>query len=147
MPIRVVEIHHHAVRIKGDEGDLDANLNFYHGLLGLTPDDRRPNIPGVPGLWINVGDVGQIHLMGGPQPSPFAKGEGRDPTNSHVALAVSNITEAKAALDLHGTPYWTLTGVAGPQAQQVFMHDPNGNIVELHQVDQCRCRAANRLPE
>ena len=144
MPIRVIAIHHHAVRIKGV--DLNDNLNFYHGLLGLTPDDRRPNIPGVPGLWINVGDVGQIHLMGGPQPSPLSKGEGQDPTAPHVALAVSDIAEAKADLDLHGTPYWTLNGVTGPQAEQVFLHDPNGNIVELHQVDQCRCQADNRLP-
>jgi len=144
VPIRVIEIHHHAVRIKGDDADLDANLNFYQGLLGLTPDERRPNIPGVPGFWINVGDVGQIHLMGGQQPSPYAKGEGRDPTTSHVALAVADISEAKAELDLRRTSYWTLTGIAGPQAEQVFMHDPSGNIVELHQIDQCRCRAVNR---
>ncbi len=82
--------------------------------------------------------------MGGQQPSPMAKDEGRDPTTAHVALAVADIAEAKAELDQRGTPYWTLTGIAGPNAEQVFMHDPNGNIVELHQVDQCRCRAANR---
>jgi hypothetical protein len=54
-----------------------CDLNFYQGLLGLNPDERRPNIPCVPGFCINVGDVGQIHLMGGQQPSPFAKGEGQ----------------------------------------------------------------------
>ena len=64
MPIRVIEIHHHAVRIKGHNADLDANLNFYQGLVGLTPDERRPDIPGGPGFWITVGEVGQIHLMG-----------------------------------------------------------------------------------
>ena len=42
MPIRVVEIHHSAVRIKGDEADLQANLDFYQGLLGLSPDGKRP---------------------------------------------------------------------------------------------------------
>ena len=57
MPIKVVEIHHHAVRIKGDENDLKANLDFYHGLLGLNADAGRPNIPGVPGFWINVGEA------------------------------------------------------------------------------------------
>jgi catechol 2,3-dioxygenase-like lactoylglutathione lyase family enzyme len=144
MPIRVVEIHHHALRIYGSEDDLTATLNFYQGLLGLEPDERRPDIPGVPGFWINVGEVGQIHLMGGRQPSQFAKGKGRDPTSAHIALAVADIAEAKAELDKRGTPYWTLSGIAGPRAEQVFMHDPNGNIVELHQVDQCRCRAMNR---
>src|SRR4051794_28969799 len=107
MPIRVIELHHHAVRINGDEADLKANLEFYHDLLGLNPDERRPNIPGVPGFWINIGEVGQIHLMGGQQPSPLAKGEGKDPTTSHVALAVADIAEAKAELDRRGTPYWT----------------------------------------
>jgi catechol 2,3-dioxygenase-like lactoylglutathione lyase family enzyme len=147
MPIRVVEIHHHAVRIKGDDVDLDANINFYHGLLGLMPDEGRPNIAGVPGFWINVGAVGQIHLMGGQQPSPFAKGDGQDPTTAHVALAVMDIAETKVELDQRGTPYWSLIGIAGPQAEQLFMHDPNGNIIELHQVDQCRCRAANRVSQ
>ena len=52
--------------------------------------------------------------------------------------------EAKAELDRRGTPYWSLTGVAGPQAQQLFLRDPHGNMIELYQVDQCRCRAANR---
>jgi catechol 2,3-dioxygenase-like lactoylglutathione lyase family enzyme len=144
MAIQVVEIHHPAVRIAGDAANLRANLDFYQGLLGLTPDGKRPDIRDVPGFWINVGEVGQIHLIGGPQPSWMAKGEGRDPTSPHIALAVTNVAEAKAELESRGVDFWTLTGIAGPQAEQLFMSDPNGNIIELHQVDQCRCRAANR---
>jgi len=144
MPIRVVEIHHPALRIAGDEADLTANLTFYGGLLGLAPDTGRPNIPGVPGFWINVGEVGQLHLIGGEQPSRLAKGPGQDPAAPHVALAIADVAEAKAELERRGTPYWTLTGIAGPQAEQLFVKDPNGNIIELHQVDQCRCRAAAR---
>jgi hypothetical protein len=74
----------------------------------------------------------------------MAKGEGQDPTSPHIALAVTDVAEAKAELERRGVPFWTLTGIAGPQAEQLFMRDPNGNIIELHQVDQCRCRAANR---
>lgn len=144
MPIRVVEIHHHAVRIDGDEKGLAANLEFYQGLLGLAPDNGRPNLPGVPGFWINVGDTGQIHLIGGALPSPFAKGPGKDPATPHLALAVADIAEAKAELEKRGVTYWSLAGVVGPQAEQLFLHDPYGNTVELHQVDQCRCRLANR---
>jgi extradiol dioxygenase family protein len=62
----------------------------------------------------------------------------------HVALAVSDIAEAKAELDRRGTRYWSLTGATGPQSTQLFLNDPRGNMIELHQVDQCRCRAANR---
>jgi catechol 2,3-dioxygenase-like lactoylglutathione lyase family enzyme len=144
MPVRVLEIHHPALRIDGSETNLQDNLAFYGDLLGLSPDSRRPTIPGVPGFWINVGEVGQIHLIGGEQPSPLAKGAGKDPAASHVALAVADIAEAKAELESRGTEYWSLIGIAGPQAEQLFMHDPNGNIIELHQVDQCRCKAANR---
>ncbi|MBS0641035.1 MAG: VOC family protein [Acetobacteraceae bacterium] len=144
MPINVVEIHHTGLRINGDQ--LDANLAFYQGVLGLKADEKRPTIPGVPGYWINVGDVGQIHLIGGAVPSPLAKGEGKDPAAPHIALAVKDIQEAKAELDRLGTQYWSLTGINGPKAEQIFLRDPNGNLVELHQVDQCRCRAANRQP-
>ena len=35
--------------------------------------------------------------------------------------------------------------VNGPTAEQIFINDPSGNMVELHQVDQCRCRVANRV--
>jgi catechol 2,3-dioxygenase-like lactoylglutathione lyase family enzyme len=144
MPIRVVEIHHQGIRIDGDEAGLAANLDFYQGLLGLTPDSGRPAFPGIPGFWMNVGETGQLHLIGGDQPSPFAKGPDQDPVLPHVALAVADVAEAKAELDRRGTPYWSLTGVAGPQAEQLFLRDPYGNMVELHQVDQCRCRVANR---
>jgi catechol 2,3-dioxygenase-like lactoylglutathione lyase family enzyme len=144
MPINVVEIHHHGIRITGNEAGLAANLDFYQGLLGLTADQGRPNFPGIPGFWMNVGETGQIHLFGDEQPSPLAKGPDKDPASPHLALAVADIAEAKAELDRRGMPYWSLTGVAGPQAMQLFLRDPYGNMIELHQVDQCRCRAANR---
>jgi catechol 2,3-dioxygenase-like lactoylglutathione lyase family enzyme len=86
MPIRVVEIHHHGIRTGDDEADLKANLDFYQGLLGLTPDDKRPAFPGIPGFWMNVGEVGQIHLMGGDQPSPFAKDTLKKAENATVRI-------------------------------------------------------------
>ena len=93
MAIRVVEIHHQGIRIDGDEAALAANLQFYQGLLGLTPDSARPAFPGIPGFWMNVGEVGQIHLIGGDQPSPFAQGPDKDPVAPHIALAVADVAE------------------------------------------------------
>ena len=141
MSIEVIAIHHHAIRI-GNDGA--ASLSFYQGLLGLVPDGGRPNLPGVPGYWIDVGQTGQIHLIGGARPSPFAKGPGMDPAEPHLALAVADIVAAKAELERRGAAFWSVIGVAGPQAEQIFLHDPDGNLIELHQVDQCRCRAAGR---
>src|SRR3546814_8288657 len=50
-----------------------------------SSDLGRPNVASVPGLWINVGDVGQIHLMGGQFPSTLCKVPGQDPVDVHVA--------------------------------------------------------------
>lgn len=144
MPIEVVEIHHTGIRIDGSEAALAANLDFYQGLLGLAPDNGRPTLPGIPGFWINVGETGQIHLIGGSQPSPLAKGPDMDPAAPHIALAVSDIAGAKTELEKKGMSFWSLIGVAGPKAEQLFIRDPNGNLIELHQVDQCRCRGVNR---
>ena len=102
MPITVVQIHHRATRIDGDEASLAANLDFYQGLLGLTPDDKRPPFPGIPGFWMDVRETGQIHRIGWDQPSP--QGPDQNPIFPHIALAVADITAAKAELDHRGTP-------------------------------------------
>jgi catechol 2,3-dioxygenase-like lactoylglutathione lyase family enzyme len=142
MAIKVLEIHHHAVRV--DEPRLEATRAFYNDVLGLPHDTGRPNIPGIPGHWINIGEVGQIHLIGGPDPSRLAQGPGKDPAAPHIALAVADIVATKAELDRLGVNYWSIQGVTGPEAEQLFVHDPCGNMVELHQVDKCRCRLSSR---
>ena len=143
MAIKVMEIHHHAVRI--DDPKLDEVRAFYSGVLGLPHDTGRPEIAGIPGMWINVGEVGQIHLIGGPSPSRLARGPGQDPAGPHVALGVEDIVETKAELDRMGVEYWSLKGATDPDSEQVFLTDPCGNMVELHQYNKCRCRIASRV--
>lgn len=143
MAIKVMGIHHHAVRIDKGAHPLDDFRTFYSNVLGLEADAGRPNVPQVPGLWINVGDA-QIHLMGGDFPSFLAKKPDEDPVDVHVALAVENVADAKAELERLGVHYWSLVGVAGPETEQLFIRDPAGNMIELHQYDKCRCAAANR---
>ena len=144
MAIEILGIHHHATRIDADTEKLAAVQRFYKDVLGLGADPGRPTIPGVPGFWINVGQGGQIHLIAGAQPSPLARGPGQDPTIPHVALSVADIRATKAELDRLGVKYWSMTGINGPEAEQIFVNDPSGNMVELHQVDQCRCAAEGR---
>lgn len=145
MAIKVVELHHTGVRIDAKDQSMAALQDFYSGVLGLAHDEGRPTIPGIPGMWINVGEVGQIHLIGGDQPSPVARGPGEDPTRPHVAMAVADIVETKAELDRMGVQYWSLKGLTDPESEQLFLNDPCGNMVELHQVDKCRCRLASRV--
>ena len=145
MAIKILEIHHTGIRIDTKAEKLGATEDFYAGVLGLGRDTGRPTIPGIPGMWINVGEVGQIHIIGGEQPSPVAKGPGEDPTRPHIALAVADIVETRAELDRMGAKYWVIEGLTSPDSMQVFLNDPCGNMVELHQIDKCRCRASNRV--
>jgi catechol 2,3-dioxygenase-like lactoylglutathione lyase family enzyme len=142
MAIKIVELHHTGVRF--DAGKQNAVEDFYSSVLGLKRDEGRPTIPGIPGAWINVGEVGQIHLIGGDQPSPVAKGPGEDPTRPHVAFAVADIVATRAELERMGVKYWVIEGLTSPDSTQVFMNDPSGNMVELHQVDKCRCALRSR---
>ena len=120
---------------------------FYHDVLGLDPDQGRPTIPTIDGYWMDVGGTAQIHLMGVDGQSKFAQGPGQDPSRPHVALAVADIQEAK---ERAGAPGRRVTGWprawSGPQSQQIFMNDPFGNMIELHQVDTCRCVDRPRRP-
>jgi catechol-2,3-dioxygenase len=143
MAIKVVELHHTGVRI--DAGKQNAVENFYSSVLGLSRDEGRPTIPGIPGAWINVGEVGQIHLIGGDQPSPVAQGPGQDPTLPHLAMAVADIVATKVELDRMGVKYWSLKALTSPDSEQIFLNDPCGNMVELHQVDKCRCAMRGRV--
>jgi catechol 2,3-dioxygenase-like lactoylglutathione lyase family enzyme len=138
MAVKVLELHHHGIRVGPSTEDLSKALAFYRDVLGLATDPGRPEIPGIPGYWMDLGRT-QIHLMGVNGPSKYAKGERQDPTLAHVALAVPNVQEAKRELDRLGVKYWTLANVVGPHIEQIFMDDPFGNMIELHQIGTCRC--------
>lgn len=139
MAIKVLALHHHGIRVGSTEADADRALAFYRTVLGLAPDAGRPHIPDIPGYWVDVGDHAQIHLISAEGTSRLAAGPGRDPAGPHVALAVPDIQEARLELERLGVDYWSLKGVTGPETEQLFMTDPFGNVVELHQADACRC--------
>ena len=141
MAIRVKELHHHALRVPPARA---AEVQrFYTDVLGMQPDLGRPNIPSIPGAWMYVGEEGkattQIHIMGAEGVSPVAKSGDHDPTRFHVALAVDDIQEAKAELDRMKVPYWEMGGLVGPNSLQIFLDDPAGNLIELHQAGSCSC--------
>ena len=74
MPIKVLELHHHGIRIGKTAEEVEQARQFYTEVLGLPTDTGRPNIPGIPGFWVYVGDdahTAQIHLMGAVGRSPM----------------------------------------------------------------------------
>jgi len=144
MAIKVLELHHHGIRVGASPAEVAKARKFYGDVLGLEHDAGRPNIPTIDGYWMDVGGTAQIHLMGVNGQSKFAKGPGQDPSLPHVALAVADIQEAKKELDRLGVDYWAAESVVGPQSLQLFMKDPFNNMIELHQIDTFRCVIARR---
>jgi catechol 2,3-dioxygenase-like lactoylglutathione lyase family enzyme len=139
MAIKVLELHHHAVRVGETEADAGRAVAFYREVLGLEPDRGRPYIQDIPGYWVDVGGTAQIHLISAKGLSRLAEGPGRDPGGPHVALAVPDVQEARQELERLGVSYFVLKGVVGPESEQLFVTDPFGNLIELHQVGTCRC--------
>ena len=145
MAIKVLELHHHGIRMGKEDEDVEKARTFYGDVLGLETDSGRPTIPGIPGFWMYVGEgenTAQIHLMGAVGTSPVARSEKEDPTHPHVALAVEDIQEAKRDLDARGIWYWQIEGLVGQGSDQIFVRDPFDNVIELHQVGTCRCNKA-----
>ena len=76
MAIKVLELHHHGIRIGTSAEAVEQARQFYTDVLGLQPDPGRPDIRGIPGFWLFVGDAQhttQIHLMGAEGMSPMAR--------------------------------------------------------------------------
>ena len=143
MSLKVVELHHHAVRVPPTRMAAAEARRFYTEVLGLGADDGPSAPPGQQGHQINAGPAAQIHLIG-VNGMTIDPGTGIDPTAPHVALAVASIAEARAELERLGVRYRTMPGVSGPESQQLFLADPAGNLIELHQLGTCRCTARSR---
>lgn len=144
MAVKVLEVHHHAFRIGPSPQETGKSLAFYQDVLGFSPDPGRPEALG-PGFWMEVDGRSQIHLIGIAGTSKFAQAPDKDPSLPHVALAVGDVQETKKELERLGVPYWTTKGVTGPEQEQVFVHDPTGNMIELHQVGTCRCNKSSMV--
>ena len=144
MALKVLELHHHGIRIGPSKDEVAKGLKFYTEVMGLSPDPGRPTIPTIDGYWMDVGGTAQIHLMGVDGQSKFAKGPDKDPSRPHVALAVPDIAEAERELQRLEVDFWSADSVVGPQSKQLFFYDPFGNMLELHQIDTCRCVVKRR---
>ena len=125
--------------------DLRKSRAFYEGILGLKPDPNRPAMS-YDGVWYDVADKQQIHLMllpnpetglqrpahpqgvrrgcKGLKPQQHTQHGGRD---RHVALEVSDMAKLVERLDQAGVTY-TLSQ-SGRRA--LFCRDPDGNALEF----------------
>lgn len=142
MTLKIAELHHHAVRMASGPDAASAMLRFYREILGLELD-QAPRDRAEDGQRLNAGPGAQVHLAAPPARGTPAPGE-FDPHAPHVAFAVASIDEAQAELDRLVVPYRVVHGRLGPDSRQLFLTDPAGNLIELHQQGTCRCTARAR---
>jgi glyoxylase I family protein len=106
--------------------DLSISRAFYEGVLGLKPDPNRP-VMNYDGVWYDVADKQQIHLMLLPNPEARLQRPAHGGRDRHVALEVSDIAKLIARLDQAGIAY-TLSS-SGRRA--LFCRDPDQNALEF----------------
>lgn len=106
--------------------DLAKSRAFYEGLLGLQPDERRPQM-GFDGVWYDIAPLQQIHLMLLPNPEAGLVRPAHGGRDRHVALGVSDLDALIQKLDARGVSY-TLSK-SGRRA--LFCRDPDDNALEF----------------
>jgi catechol 2,3-dioxygenase-like lactoylglutathione lyase family enzyme len=139
MALRGLELHHQAVRMRPDA--VDESLTFFRDVLGLEPDPGSPSIEDIPLFWMNLGNDTQLHMFAVDGVSRYARQPDRDPFWFHTALGVPDVEEAEKELERLGVEYWR---IGRSEARQLFMRDPSGNMIELHQIGTCRCTSGAR---
>jgi catechol 2,3-dioxygenase-like lactoylglutathione lyase family enzyme len=113
--MRVSAIHHHSVVVT----DLSRARAFYRDVLGLREIAAPPNFGGRV-AWFALSDQ-QLHLLHAAHAEP--RGE------RHVALHVDDAAAAGRELAARGIA--VEPGGPIPGAERIFIHDPDGNRIEL----------------
>ncbi len=131
-------LHH----INLSTSDVEQMDNFYQHILGL---DNK--VEGLPTLEKNKGYAGnvafvsdgaiQMHLAQKDIHAGFNAQQFVNPVSrGHIAFRTDDIASFKQHLTANNIPFadWGNQAVAG--WQQIFFYDPDGNVIEVHQVDE-----------
>ncbi|MEM9026790.1 MAG: VOC family protein [Pseudomonadota bacterium] len=128
---------HHINLSTNNVGEMET---FYRDVLGLgsEPDMNAARVTdeGYPGAVAFMTDGAlQVHIAEKDLNVGYRTGKGVNPVErGHIAFRTDDIAEFKQRLESQGIPYadfgdWAMTGW-----QQIFFYDPDGNIVEVHEV-------------
>ncbi|WP_425046498.1 VOC family protein [Primorskyibacter sp. S87] len=133
-----LEFHH----INYVSDDVDRLHQFYTKVLGLDdiPIQSFPR----PEASVDDGYSGkirfategkmQMHLAERDFGVAFKNGEVINPVErGHIAFRTDDIDAFKAILDAEGIPYSDYGTAFAKEWHQVFFHDPEGNVIEVHQ--------------
>lgn len=133
-----LEFHH--INFVAD--DVDRLHDFYTQVLGLD-DIPQSNFPrtaasGSTGYSGNIrfateGSM-QMHLAERNLDVAFHNGQVINPVSrGHIAFRTDDLDGFLATLDARGIPYSDYGTAFAKEWRQVFFHDPEGNVIEVHQ--------------
>ncbi len=114
---------------------------FYRDVMGLKSEtEDLPKLEKEKGysgdvVFVSDGYI-QTHLAEKDLEVGFKTGYVVNPVDrGHIAYRTDDLAAFKAHLDANGVSYsdWGETAVAG--WQQIFFYDPDGNVIEVHQVN------------
>jgi catechol 2,3-dioxygenase-like lactoylglutathione lyase family enzyme len=114
---------------------------FYRDVLDLEPEPSLQAVrvkDGYPGAvsFITDGTI-QVHLAEKDLGVGFRTGQAVNPVErGHIAFRTDDIAAVKERLKEKGIPYsdfgaWAMKGWA-----QIFFYDPEGNVIEVHEVQE-----------
>ncbi len=113
--------------------DLDSTIAFYTQVLGMALDPNRPPF-NFPGAWLIPsvpGGVATIHVYAGDAASEadgsYQKGTG---VIDHVSFVTHGIPDYRLRFEKLQLP-WRENMVPNMPLSQLFVHDPNGVMLEL----------------
>ena len=134
-----LEFHH----INYVAEDVDRLHRFYTETLGLDdipienfPRPEETEDRGYSGKirFATEGSM-QMHLAQKDLNVAFKNGETINPVErGHIAFRTDDIAELKRILDANGIPYSDYGTSFAKEWHQVFFHDPEGNVIEVHQA-------------
>ena len=119
------DLHHIAIKTH----DVDATVSFYTDLMGAHTVDRPPF--DFPGAWLQFGGT-MVHLYGGwaAENKDGAVDRGGAAID-HIALLASDFDGMRDTIQRAGLE-WRENDIPTANLWQLFVHDPNGVLVELN---------------
>jgi glyoxylase I family protein len=113
---------------------------FYRDVLDLSPisgrNEQRVTDQGYAGevAFVTDGSM-EVHLAAKDLNIGFQTGQAINPLErGHIAFRTDDIDAIKTRLKEHGIPFSDYGAWAMKGWEQIFFHDPDGNVIEVHQV-------------
>lgn len=127
----VDQLEHFTVRCT----DLERTRDFYAEVIGLRVGPRPPF--DFQGYWLYLGEQPVVHLVlesersDGRPVRPAGSAPVETGALDHIAFRGQDIDGTRAVLKSRGLPYREVS-VPGRPLRQIFVHDPDGVLIELN---------------